>query len=87
LGIIRIDKYLKMKNKQTILIAGATGNIGKAAAVALVKRGARVVILGRSHDKLQATKDSIFVKLSKPELNTRKRTWTHWWWTSLTWSL
>jgi len=49
LGIIRIDKYLKMKNKQTILIAGATGNIGKAAAVALVKRGARVVILGRSH--------------------------------------
>ncbi len=44
-----------MENKQTILIAGATGNIGKAAAIALAKGGARVVILGRRHDKLQAT--------------------------------
>ena len=36
-----------MTNKQTILIAGATGSIGGAAAVALAKRGARVVLLGR----------------------------------------
>ena len=43
-----------MTNKQTILIAGATGSIGKAAAVALAERGARVVLLGRSPDKLKA---------------------------------
>ena len=43
-----------MMNKQTILIAGATGNIGRAATVALAKRGARVVLLGRSADKLKA---------------------------------
>ena len=31
-------------NQQTILIAGATGNIGGGAALALAKRGARIVI-------------------------------------------
>lgn len=36
-----------MMEKQTILIAGATGNIGGGAATALAKRGARVVLLGR----------------------------------------
>jgi len=39
-----------MTNKQTILIAGATGNIGGGAAIALAKRGARVVLLGRFLD-------------------------------------
>jgi daunorubicin C-13 ketoreductase len=43
-----------MTNKQTILITGATGSIGGGAAVALAKRGARVVLLGRSPDKLKA---------------------------------
>ncbi len=36
-----------MTNKQTILITGATGSIGGGAAVALAKRGAGVVLLGR----------------------------------------
>jgi len=58
-----------MKNKQTILIAGATGNVGKAAAIALVKRGARVVILGRKESKLQATKETIYNKLSEAHIN------------------
>ncbi len=62
-----------MENKQTILIAGATGNIGKAAAIALAKRGARVVILGRSHDKLQATKDSIYLKLSEAQIEYQEK--------------
>ena len=62
-----------MENKQTILIAGATGNIGKAAAIALAKRGARVVILGRSHDKLQATKDSIYAKLSEAQIEYQEK--------------
>ncbi len=39
-----------MADKQTILIAGATGSIGGGAAVALAKRGARVVLLGRNPD-------------------------------------
>ena len=37
---------IKMKNKQTILIAGGTGNIGGGAAVSLAKRGTKVVLLG-----------------------------------------
>jgi short-subunit dehydrogenase len=36
-----------MTNKQTILVTGATGNIGDGAAIALAKRGARVVLLSR----------------------------------------
>ena len=57
-----------MTTKQTILIAGATGNIGGAAAVALAKRGARVVLLGRRLDKLEARADSIRVALSEARI-------------------
>ncbi len=48
-----------MTKKRTILIAGATGSIGYAAAVALAKRGARVVLLGRKPDTLSSRADSI----------------------------
>jgi NAD(P)-dependent dehydrogenase (short-subunit alcohol dehydrogenase family) len=54
-----------MTNKQTILIAGATGSIGGAAAVALAKRGASVVLLGRSLDKLEAKANVVRVALSE----------------------
>lgn len=57
-----------MTNKQTILIAGATGNIGGAAVVALVKTGARVMLLGRRLDKLEAKADSIRVALSEAQI-------------------
>jgi NAD(P)-dependent dehydrogenase (short-subunit alcohol dehydrogenase family) len=53
-----------MTNKQTILIAGATGSIGGGAAVALAKRGASVVLLGRRLETLEAKADSIRVALS-----------------------
>ena len=53
-----------MNNKQTILIAGATGNIGGGAALALAKRGARVVLLGRTREKLEAKADAIRAALS-----------------------
>ena len=56
-----------MKKTETVLIAGATGNIGKAAAIALAKRGAKVVLLGRSESKLQAVRDSIYLKLSEEQ--------------------
>ena len=43
-----------MSEKQTILITGATGNIGGGSAVALARRGARVVLLGRENETLEA---------------------------------
>ena len=57
-----------MTNKQTILIAGATGNIGGGAAVALAKRGARVVLLGRRLQTLEARANSIRVALSETQI-------------------
>jgi NAD(P)-dependent dehydrogenase (short-subunit alcohol dehydrogenase family) len=58
-----------MTNKQTILVGGATGNIGWGAAVALAKRGARVVLLGRKLETLQARKDFIRVALSEDRID------------------
>jgi NAD(P)-dependent dehydrogenase (short-subunit alcohol dehydrogenase family) len=57
-----------MTNKQTILVTGATGSIGGGAAVALAKRGARVVLLGRRLETLEARKDSIQAALSEEGL-------------------
>ena len=54
-----------MKNKQTILITGATGNIGGVAAVALAKRGAKVVLLGRRLETMETRADSIRTALSE----------------------
>jgi short-subunit dehydrogenase len=58
-----------MTNKQTILIAGATGNIGRAAAEALAKRGAGVVLLGRSPDKLNAKAELVSAALSEVRID------------------
>ncbi|MBV7331853.1 SDR family NAD(P)-dependent oxidoreductase [Chloroflexi bacterium TSY] len=58
-----------MTNKQTILIAGATGSIGGGAAVALAKRGANVVLLGRKLETLEARSESIRVTLSDAQIN------------------
>jgi NAD(P)-dependent dehydrogenase (short-subunit alcohol dehydrogenase family) len=55
-------------DKQTILITGATGNIGGGAAVALAKRGAQVVLLGRKLERLEARADSIRDVLSEIEI-------------------
>jgi len=57
-----------MINQQTILIAGATGNIGGGAAVALAKRGARVVLLGRRLDKLEARVEAIRNTLAEAQI-------------------
>lgn len=54
-----------MTDKQLILVTGATGSIGGAAAVGLAKRGARVVLLGRSADKLEARADLVRSALSE----------------------
>jgi NAD(P)-dependent dehydrogenase (short-subunit alcohol dehydrogenase family) len=57
-----------MTNKQTILISGATGSIGGGAAVALAKRGARVVLLGRKLERLEARANSIRIALSEARI-------------------
>ena len=57
-----------MTNKQTILITGATGNVGGGAAIALAKRGASVVLLGRRLERLEARADSIRVALSEARI-------------------
>ena len=54
-----------MPEKQTILVAGATGNIGGGAATALAQRGANVVLLGRKSQTLEARADSIRAALSE----------------------
>jgi len=52
-------------DKQTILITGATGNVGGGAAVALARRGAKVVLLGRSLESLESKANSFRVALAK----------------------
>lgn len=61
-----------MDKKQTVLIAGATGSIGGAAAIALVKGGARVVLLGRKLEKLKARAHRIHSELSEAGINYSK---------------
>jgi NAD(P)-dependent dehydrogenase (short-subunit alcohol dehydrogenase family) len=61
-------EIIKMTNKQTTLITGATGSIGRGAAVALAKRGARVVLLGRRLETLEAEVDSIRVALAEARI-------------------
>jgi len=58
-----------MAPKQTILIAGATGNIGGGAALSLAKRGARVVLLGRKLEKLESRADSIRAALNEARID------------------
>ena len=58
----------KPNNKQIILVTGATGNVGGAAAIALAKRGARVVLFGRKLETLEARVDSIRAALSEARI-------------------
>jgi NAD(P)-dependent dehydrogenase (short-subunit alcohol dehydrogenase family) len=51
-------------DSQTVLVAGATGNVGGGAALALAKRGAHVVLLGRKPNTLEARANSIRAVLS-----------------------
>jgi short-subunit dehydrogenase len=61
-----------MSQNQTILIAGATGNIGGGAAIALAKRGACVVLLGRKHETLAARADAIRVALADAQIQAQE---------------
>jgi NAD(P)-dependent dehydrogenase (short-subunit alcohol dehydrogenase family) len=56
-----------LSDKQIILIAGVTENIGGGAAVTLTKREGRVVLLGRSLERLHAKVDSIHQAISQTQ--------------------
>ena len=56
-----------MAHRQTVLVAGATGNVGGGDAVALAERGAHVVLLGRKPNTSEARADSIRATLSGGE--------------------
>jgi NAD(P)-dependent dehydrogenase (short-subunit alcohol dehydrogenase family) len=62
-------EVVRVADKQTILVAGATGNVGGGAAVALAKRGASVVLLGRKRETLKARAESIRVVLSEAQID------------------
>ncbi|MBL8764776.1 MAG: SDR family NAD(P)-dependent oxidoreductase [Phycisphaerae bacterium] len=53
---------------KTCLITGATAGIGAAAALELARRGARVVIVGRSGERCGATAASIRERAGNPEV-------------------
>ena len=57
-----------MTNPRTVLVAGATGSIGGGAVVALAKRGAQVVVLGRKPDRLEARATAIREALSEERI-------------------
>ena len=62
-------KNSNLPSKQTILIAGATGSIGGGAAVALAKRGNRVVLLGRNSNKLKVKAELLRASLNKNKIS------------------
>lgn len=57
-----------MADRRTVLVAGATGSIGGGAAAALAKRGARVMVLGRKPERLEARAAAIRTALSEDGL-------------------
>lgn len=48
----------KIKN-QTVWITGASDGIGKALAIAMAKKGARIILTARNEKKLNAVKESL----------------------------
>ena len=52
------------------LITGATGGLGKAFVYALAKRGYKLLLTGRSEEKLHALQDEISQKFPKAETRT-----------------
>lgn len=56
--------------EQTIFITGSTDGLGKATALALAKLGARVLLHGRSEERLAAAKADITAESGNPKIET-----------------
>src|SRR5579863_10471361 len=50
---------VRTPHQRTALIAGASGGIGRAVAVALAEAGLRTALVGRDMDKLEATRAAL----------------------------
>ncbi len=53
---------------KTCLVTGATSGIGEVAALELARKGAKVVLVGRSREKAEATADRIRRESGNPEV-------------------
>ena len=54
-------EYRKRLDGKVAIITGATGGIGEATAKLFLREGANVMLVGRSADKLKATRDRLVV--------------------------
>ncbi len=55
-------EYRKRPDGKTAIITGATGGIGEATAKLFLDEGACVMLVGRSKEKLKATRERLAVE-------------------------
>jgi NAD(P)-dependent dehydrogenase (short-subunit alcohol dehydrogenase family) len=65
MNLTRLREDKRMLERQTILVTGATGSIGRSVGLGLAKRGARVVLIGRRPGKLATEVEGIRAALDR----------------------
>lgn len=66
------DHELPSMKGKTVVITGATSGLGKAASQRLAGLAARVCLVGRSSDKLEATRQAIIVSTGNDRIDTHR---------------
>src|SRR4051812_12991139 len=68
-GAVMADSNpIKSMAGKTVLVTGATAGIGRVAACELARRGARVVVVGRSRERCDSTVESIRRETGTPDV-------------------